>query len=68
MSSEREHYLKLKRYVDSAAALAAQVQKDIEAGKKISTQTVLKLSKYVSASNDYAKYLDLLNSINMDLN
>ena len=51
-------FIKLLRFVNASADLAEGVERDIKNGKKISSDTVLRLSKYVSAAKSVANLLD----------
>lgn len=53
-----EAYAKLQKYVDAATDLAEGLERDIKNGKEISNDTVLRLSKFVSAAHAAGTMLD----------
>lgn len=59
--------LKLTKYVHAAADLAEGLERDIKNGKKISADTVLRLSKFISATKLVATMLDEIEAINVKL-
>jgi hypothetical protein len=50
----------LLKYVDAANMLAANVEMDVKKGKKISSDTVLALSQFISAANKIKSLSDAL--------
>ncbi len=50
----------LLRYVDAVNMLAANVELDIKKGKKVSSDTVLALSKFLSAAHNIKGLSDAL--------
>lgn len=53
-----EELIKLTKYVNAATDMAEGLERDIKNGKKISNDTVLRLSKFVSASKLVASMWD----------
>lgn len=53
-----ETYALLQRYVDAATDLAEGVERDIKNGNTLSNDTILRLSKFVSAAHAAGKMLD----------
>lgn len=66
--SMNENYLKLVRYVNAASEMAESLTKDIKAGKAISNETVLAVSRFISASSSIQKMLDQVESDKVKLN
>jgi hypothetical protein len=52
--------LNLTKYVDAVAELAATLESDIKAGDKISSKTVLALSKLVAAARTVERSLSIV--------
>lgn len=68
MSEHNPEYMKLVKYVNAASDLAESVTRDIKKGKKISSQTVVHLSKFVTASHLVQKMIDQIEQTNYNLN
>lgn len=66
--SETNQYFLLKQYVDAAHDLAETIEDDIKKGKKISSKTVLQLSKFVKATQAFSKQLEVLNALTYEIN
>ena len=59
MSIEKDPtFLALQRYVNAAADLAEQVQRDIRDGSEISDATIIKLSQFKDAAQSVESTLD----------
>jgi len=58
----------LAKYVNAVNELAEGVERDIKNGKSISNDTVLRLSKFISAQNTVAFMLETLEKQNEKLN
>lgn len=71
MSEYNSEYQRLLRYVDAACSLADACAKDITIGKskaKYTNETILALSKFVTAHNDFSKLVDTVRNSNVILN
>ncbi len=51
---------KISKYVNAGADLAESLEVDIRAGKKITSQTVLNLSKFIAAAQEVSKLWEKL--------
>jgi hypothetical protein len=58
----------LTKYVNAASDLAEALEVDIKKGNKISTETVLRLSKFVAAAKAVSSLLDDLDAVGVKLN
>lgn len=64
-----EDYIKLIKYVNCASDLAEFVRKDIQSkSRKVSNDTVLALSKFISAAGAVETMLDFVESKRVKLN
>lgn len=66
--SDQQEYLCLQLYVNKATDLAEAVQSDIKAGKKISTETILALAKFIKAADNVKGMLSIITEIDSTLN
>ena len=62
MNSEDDGYLKVSKFVNSAADLAEGLERDLKKGNRISSDTVLRLNTFKKAAIRAAKLLDKLNN------
>lgn len=67
--SDNPEYMKLVRYVNAATDLAEAIERDVKAkNRKVSNDTVIKLSKFTMAANLIQKMLDQVEQTNYKLN
>lgn len=62
MNTEDDGYLKVSKFVNSAADLAEGLERDLKKGNRISSDTVLRLNTFKKAAIRAAKLLDKLNN------
>lgn len=62
--ADSQLYLKLVNYVHAATDLAEAVEADIKAGRKMSSKTVLALSKFAAAAGRFKNVTDTLKKLN----
>lgn len=60
MSNLEEEYIKIVEYVDCSQTLAECIQKDIKLGDKYSSETVVALSHFISATRNVSNFLGLV--------
>lgn len=53
---------KISKYVNAGADLAESLEADIRAGKKITSQTVLNLSKFIAAAKEVSKLWETMSN------
>ncbi len=68
MSEYNSDFQKLINYVNAATDLAESVEADVKKGKKLTSKTVLALSKFVSQANSFQKIVDQVQSNSVRLN
>lgn len=61
-------YLKLIKYVNCASELAESLQGDIKRGEKVTSNTVVKLSKFIAAAQAIQNLLDQVQVDTIKLN
>lgn len=60
-------FLDLTKYVNAGADLAESIAADIQAGSKITSKTVLALSKFSAAARDVSNMLDDMDDTDIKL-
>ena len=59
-------YIELAKYVNATADLAESVERDIRNGNKISSDTVLALSKLIAAAKRVENIVDMFEDITLN--